>query len=412
MGAKAAWPALWTVCDDRGVFDWKPKSLKAAIFPGESLDFALILEEWKQLGVVQIIEIQGKRLGLVKNFCKFQSPKFPAYKYELTDSQLAFVAFESGEKGEESIRKRKWREQNGQCFYCSAQISHYHKRHDSLEIDHNIPRSRGGADDDSNLVAACRNCNRTKDALTGEEFMRKIGRSNAIPEIADAKTCDEPRQQARFLHGVGEERRGEGDNISSPSVPTTRATNIGTPAAPVGGESAPSGEDDGSDFQVFWTSYPPEARTAPDYARKAYAKALQLGATPERILAALRRDMERAGSRQPLAPAAWLKGGSWRIEDEPAAVAPPRGNVAPIDPRFDGWEIDDHMALRRWRAARENHWVTPDPRRNALHEDERRIDLWDTITSNRPKVARFLAQHDSEGVPLHGDVALSAAGTA
>lgn len=91
MTARAAWPALWTVCDDRGVFDWKPKGLKAAIFPADAVDFAPILDEWRALGVVCLVEIEGKPCGLVKNFCKFQSPKFPSYRYELTEEMLKFV---------------------------------------------------------------------------------------------------------------------------------------------------------------------------------------------------------------------------------------------------------------------------------------------------------------------------------
>ena len=172
----------------------------------------------------------------------------------------------------------------------------------------------------------------------------------------------------------------------------------GTPSAPVRGRTENSAADDDG-FSSFWAEYPAEARSAPDYARKAYAKALQLGATPERILAALRRDMERAGNRHPLAPAAWLKGGSWRLEDG-RDESPPRGNVAPIDRRFDGWENADHMELAKWRSARECGWRTKSADHNALGEDTRHQALWDHLTGYRPRVARFLAQHEPDGIPL------------
>jgi 5-methylcytosine-specific restriction endonuclease McrA len=35
-----------------------------------------------------------------------------------------------------------------------------------LEIDHVVPKSRGGTDAESNLVAACEDCNRGKGATT------------------------------------------------------------------------------------------------------------------------------------------------------------------------------------------------------------------------------------------------------
>lgn len=327
MTAKAAWPPIWTQCDDRGVFAWRPKTLKAAIFPDDAVDFEMVLEEWLQLGVVLCVEIDGNACGLVRDFCKVQTPKFPSYRHALTEEMARFVGWDR-----EKLRGKKIR----------------------------IPEDEA--------------------AQT----------TPALPQGCTSATPDLPRYDYDNVYVEVEDK--------PPSIPPDNAS--GTPAAPVGGGSPISGGDDGDGFQAFWEAYPPEARTAPDYARRAYAKALKLGATPEGILAALRRDLERAGKRQPLAPAAWLNGGSWRMVDEPPAIAPPRGNVAPIDQRFDGWEVGDHMALRQWRAARENHWMTPDPRRNALSEDGRRLDLWATINGNRPRVANFLAEYEPDGVPV------------
>lgn len=97
--AKAAWPLLWTACDDHGAFDWKPKGLKAAILPADNVDMLAILEEWKSLGVIRLVEIDGKPCGLVKNFCRFQSPKFPSYRYEITEDMLKFVAWKPKKSG-------------------------------------------------------------------------------------------------------------------------------------------------------------------------------------------------------------------------------------------------------------------------------------------------------------------------
>lgn len=45
------------------------------------------------------------------------------------------------------------------CHYCGRRAGDV-----VLEIDHVIPKSRGGTDDESNLVAACEDCNRGKGA--------------------------------------------------------------------------------------------------------------------------------------------------------------------------------------------------------------------------------------------------------
>jgi hypothetical protein len=81
MPAKAAWPLLWTECDDHGVFEWKPVVLKARIFPADNIDFNDLLEEWLRLGSVMKVEVDGRVYGLVRNFCRFQRPKNPSYRY-------------------------------------------------------------------------------------------------------------------------------------------------------------------------------------------------------------------------------------------------------------------------------------------------------------------------------------------
>jgi hypothetical protein len=58
-----------------------------------------------------------------------------------------------------SEAKRMWRESikahyNHRCVYCNSP--------DHLTLDHVRPRCRGGRSDASNLVAACRSCNRSK----------------------------------------------------------------------------------------------------------------------------------------------------------------------------------------------------------------------------------------------------------
>lgn len=49
------------------------------------------------------------------------------------------------------------------CVYCGGKAE---------EIDHIVPRSRGGTDETSNLAPACKRCNRSKRALTVEEWQR------------------------------------------------------------------------------------------------------------------------------------------------------------------------------------------------------------------------------------------------
>ena len=55
---------------------------------------------------------------------------------------------------------------NGRCDYCDAFLDPF----DCWEVEHMFPKSRGGEDELSNLIVACRPCNRRKKNRTVDEF--------------------------------------------------------------------------------------------------------------------------------------------------------------------------------------------------------------------------------------------------
>lgn len=62
------------------------------------------------------------------------------------------------------LRAYVFERDNYTCQYCG-------RRGVKLECDHVIPVSRGGGNDLSNLATACRDCNRSKQAKTVEEWL-------------------------------------------------------------------------------------------------------------------------------------------------------------------------------------------------------------------------------------------------
>lgn len=58
----------------------------------------------------------------------------------------------------------------GICYYCGRDFESLDER--EVQIDHAIPQSRGGIDDEGNLVVACRSCNRLKNSKTPWEFKK------------------------------------------------------------------------------------------------------------------------------------------------------------------------------------------------------------------------------------------------
>ena len=76
----------------------------------------------------------------------------------------------SRKKDVSKIAKRLHSEQKGRCYYCRTPINKY-----NYEIDHKIPRSRGGSNDDSNKCMACVSCNKNKNDLTAKEYSAELG---------------------------------------------------------------------------------------------------------------------------------------------------------------------------------------------------------------------------------------------
>lgn len=78
------------------------------------------------------------------------------------------------EKARNLKKSSWWNElmQKGLCHYCGKKFSAQ-----ELTMDHIVPLARGGTSTRSNIVLACRNCNRNKKLLTpAEEILKKLTR--------------------------------------------------------------------------------------------------------------------------------------------------------------------------------------------------------------------------------------------
>lgn len=92
MAARVLLLGLWTEADDQGVFEWKPVTLKMRIMPVDNVSVPDLLRELETRDVVKSFEQDGRQFGAIRNFCKFQRPKTPKYRYIKSDEIRNYVA--------------------------------------------------------------------------------------------------------------------------------------------------------------------------------------------------------------------------------------------------------------------------------------------------------------------------------
>lgn len=85
------------------------------------------------------------------------------------------------------MRSVIFKKYNGHCAYCGKKI-HF----DDLSIDHILALSKGGTDDEDNLIPCCVICNHQKDNMSVEEFRAYL------ENIEDTLDDYEPYRVARL----------------------------------------------------------------------------------------------------------------------------------------------------------------------------------------------------------------------
>lgn len=100
--ARLLFIGLGVEADDKGIFEWKPVTLKMNIFPGDSLDIEALLSELLSAEAICRFEHVGRHYGAIRNFRKYQRPKTPNDIYPMPTEIAEYVSFpQKGEKTED-----------------------------------------------------------------------------------------------------------------------------------------------------------------------------------------------------------------------------------------------------------------------------------------------------------------------
>ncbi len=107
---------------------------------------------------------------------------------KMQNPEIFGIEYQQGELQGYEIREYLLEKYNRTCSYCR-------KTNVPLEVEHIIPKSRGGSDRVSNLTISCHKCNQKKGNKTAEEF--------GHPEIQ--KQAKEPLKSTAFMNTVRRE---------------------------------------------------------------------------------------------------------------------------------------------------------------------------------------------------------------
>lgn len=102
----------------------------------------------------------------LRGLCSISAISIELVKFDtqlMQNSEITGVEYQRGELFGYEVREYLLEKWGRKCAYCGREGV-------PLEIEHVIPKSRGGTDRISNLTLACHECNQKKGNLTAEEF--------------------------------------------------------------------------------------------------------------------------------------------------------------------------------------------------------------------------------------------------
>ena len=123
------------------------------------------------------------RIENIVNFCSKFSKYFPIQKIvgelnkfdtqKMQNSEIMGIEYQQGTLQGFEVREYMLQKYQYTCVYCNACAFKNGKSTGiCLEIDHVVPRSKGGSDQVNNLVLACHDCNQHKGNLSLEVFLK------------------------------------------------------------------------------------------------------------------------------------------------------------------------------------------------------------------------------------------------
>lgn len=202
---------LWTAADREGRLEYRPKRIKAEIFPYDDINVMDGLSMLQESGFIEIYIAEDKELIQIINWSKHQNP----HHKEVASTLPAPVGHKDTVCSgyiplSNTIRNRIYQRDGRKCRNCGAEHG--------LSIDHIIPVSKGGNSTDDNLQVLCIGCN--------------IAKGNKIQEVTVAQVKHEPSMNHAQLNKIASSPLIPDSLIPSTLIPDSLIPDSGFPSVP------------------------------------------------------------------------------------------------------------------------------------------------------------------------------------
>ena len=144
---------------------WLPPSLESRL--ANILTWVRRLQRWCPVGAIS------------QELVRFDTQR-------MENAEIRGVAYQQGELAGYEVREYLLEKFHRACAYCG-------KRDTPLEVEHIVPKARGGSDRVSNLTLACKSCNTAKGTQTATEFGHPAVQAQARAPFKDAAAVNTTR---------------------------------------------------------------------------------------------------------------------------------------------------------------------------------------------------------------------------
>lgn len=275
---KLLWLYCCDTCNAAGIADFNPRLYSFILgfkvtkeLINRAFGTKVMWIEENKFFIVPFIEFQYEKLS---RECR---PHLPIIK-TLEKYGIDYEALDPDNLNQKQMRKRISQNTRQAIFARDKFECQYCGSHDELTLDHIIPLTQGGTNEDDNLITACVSCNSAKGTLTLEELAKKLETTslgnmslNRVSNILNrvSKKLNRVSKISDTLKEKEKEYINNNNNINNTTTPE-QADLFPVPTL----------------FDQFWAAFPKKRAGSKDKARIAFQKAVQRGSiTAEQLVA-------------------------------------------------------------------------------------------------------------------------------